>query len=107
MSLQKIRLSSKISHLFLQLYPKNYLLFVGSTISHFLFSGIILTAIFATIHATSCLPKVCYKQAIKKPWQNKNSPLMKWRTGFYLFINKRIVFPALIYASIKLGSTKT
>ena len=32
---------------------------------------------------------------------------MKLRTLFYLFLNKAIVFPIIIYLSLKLGGTKT
>lgn len=32
---------------------------------------------------------------------------MKLRTIFYLFLNKVIVFPLIIYLTLKLGGTKT
>ena len=32
---------------------------------------------------------------------------MKWRTAFYLFVNKGVVFPVLIFVSIRLGGTRT
>ncbi len=45
-------------------------------------------------------------QAVR-PWQRENWPQMKWRIVWFLFWNKAVVFPVMVYLSLSMGGTRT
>jgi hypothetical protein len=74
---------------------------------HFIFQGLYFMLFLPGYMGHPAYQKYAINKEMNKPWERENWPQMKWRTAFYLFLNKGIVFPTLIYASIKLGGTKT
>ena len=51
--------------------------------------------------------KYLINKSIQKPWQKQNWSYMRLRTIWYLFLNKGVVFPLLIYSSMKFSGLKT